>query len=260
MRRIIAAIMVLVSILTLSGCKEVPGFMPSYWDGLTKRGAKEYIQNALQEKYGEEFVVRQISKRSGYSYTDLLADCSPVSDKGLVFQIEANHFSEKRKMSDTYIQSIVGRVMRNKAEEVLSKYLRNFAVEVYVYGLASSYDPKILSPDKATIENFANALPKDNLSVIWIAFDESDFGNDYDETKKYIEEIVENFGLLNCGINCYFVSSDIVQQCKKKVITNHVGYDYQIIADMEITLSSQRPIYRFLYTGSNHDLDLDIIS
>lgn len=58
MKRIIAAIMVLVSVLTLSGCKEVPGFMPTYWDGLTKRGAREFIQKALQEKYGEEFVVR----------------------------------------------------------------------------------------------------------------------------------------------------------------------------------------------------------
>lgn len=251
--------MVLVSVFTLSGCREVPSFMPSYWDGLTKQGAKEYIQNALQEKYGEEFDVKRTSKRSGYSYTELLADCSPVSDESLVFQIEANHFSENRNMTDTYIQSIVGREIRNKTEDVLSKYFKNFAVEVYVYGLASSYDPKILSPDKATIENFTNVLPQDNLSVIWIAFDESDIGKDYDETKKYIEEIVKNFGLLNCGINCYFVSSDIVQQCKKKVITNHVEYDYQIIADMEITLSSQRPVYRYDYKGNIRELALDKI-
>lgn len=55
MKRIIAAIMVLVSVLTLSGCKGGT----NYWDGLTKQGAKEYIQNALQEKYGEEFIVKK---------------------------------------------------------------------------------------------------------------------------------------------------------------------------------------------------------
>ncbi|MBD5130359.1 MAG: hypothetical protein HDT43_10645 [Ruminococcaceae bacterium] len=260
MKRIIAAIMILVLAVTLSGCKEVPSFMPSYWDGLTKAGARAYIQNALRDKYGEEFVVKELAKRSGYYFTDLLADCSPSSDESLVFQVECWNFkNHDRELIDTYIQSIVGREMRNKAENVLSKYCENFAVEVYVYGLASDYDSKIQSADMATIENFTNALPDDNLSVVWIAFDENEIGDKYDETIKYIEEIVKDFGLSNCYIDCYFVSLDIVNQCNEKIMSCHSGYNYQITADMDTTLSSQRPIYRYVYTGGDCDLALNKI-
>lgn len=261
MKRIIAAIMVLVLAVTLSGCKEVPSFMPSFWDGLTKTGAREYIQGTLQEKYGEEFVVRKMYLKGGTWDTsaDLFADCSPKFDENIVFAIQSLAIGNERVMRDTYIQSIVSIEMREVAENVLSKNFENYAVEVYVYGLASDYDSKIQSVDIATIDNFTNALPEDNLSVVWIAFDENEFDDDFDKVTKYVEEIVKDFGLSNCYIDCYFVSLDIVNQCNEKIMSCHSEYNYQITADMDITLSSQRPIYRYVFTGKNNDLALDKI-
>lgn len=72
--------------------------MPSYWDGLTKQGAREYIQDTLQEKYGEEFVVVSIGIRSGQYYRELVGTYSPKSDDSIAFEFEINHFSEERKM------------------------------------------------------------------------------------------------------------------------------------------------------------------
>lgn len=146
--------------------------------------------------------------------------------------------------------------MRTKAENVLEDNFENYAVEVYVYGLASAYDSKILSADLATIENFTNALPDDNLSIVWIAFDENEIGDKYDETIKYIEEIVKDFDLSNSVIECYFVSQNIVKQCKDKITTNHADYSYQTISDMDIVLSSQRPIYKYYYEGNGFGLML----
>lgn len=254
MKRIIAAILVLAVALTMTGCV--------YWDGLSKSGARKFVEKTLEEKYGEEFVVKDMTYTGAnyYNSSDLLTKCSPKSDEDIVFEVEVDVIGKgeqrKRCMYDTYIQSIVGKEMRSIIESVLSKYYNNFAAEVYVYGLASAYDSHILSSEKATIDNFTNALPDENLSIIWIAFDENEFCDNFDELGKYIEEFVIDFGLTNCYINCYFVSSDIVNQCKEKINSCHFDYDYRISADMDVTLSSQRPIYRYSYKGSNNDLAL----
>ena len=252
MKRVIAAIMILVMALSMSGCKI------SYWDGLSKSEAKELVLNMLEEKYGEEFVVKQMYLKAGSwdTASDLMADCSPKSDENIVFSTQTLAIGKERVLYDTYIQSIVGGEMRSIIESVLSKYYKNFAAEVYVYGLASAYDSHIFSSKEASIENFTNALPDDNLSIIWIVFDENEFCDDFDKLGKYIEEFARDFGLSNCYIDCYFVSSDIVNQCKDKINSRHFDYDYRISVDMDITLSSQRPSYMFSYDGSKRDLQL----
>lgn len=160
-----------------------------------------------------------------------------------------------------YIQSIVREEMRNKIDNVLFKYCNNYAAEVYVYGITPRYDSGIRSAREATIKNFTEALPNDNLSIVWIAFDKDEIGDDYERVEEYLAEFVEDFALTFCGIHCYFVSSDIVSQGQEKIITNHSEYNYDVLNDMEILLSGQHPHYHYSYYGNENSLVLrDIYS
>ncbi len=263
MKRVIASIMIAVFVtVSFSGCK-LRNSLTEYWDGMTKRETMEYVQDALQEKYSEEFKVKKLAYRSGSSWDTnptLLAYCSPLSDENIVFQIEVDVFGEdekrKRYMDDTYIQSIVGREMRIKAEQVLSQYVENFAVEIYVRGTSSTYDSKILSSNEATIENFTNALPEDNLSTIWFVFDINEFDSDYDRTAAYVEEIVDEYYLTNGCIICCFVSFDIVNECKEKIASNHIEYSYELLDDMQTTLSGRTPYFRYYFKGCDSHIDV----
>lgn len=262
MKRIIASIMVLLAVMTLPGCKII-NYFTEYWDGMTKSETSEYIQDELQRKYGEEFKVKKLALRGGSSWDAnpiLLAYCSPLSDENIVFKIEVDVFGQdekrRRSMYDTYIQSIVRREMVIKAEQILSKYVDNFAVEIYVRGTSSTYDSKILSVNEATIKNFTNALPEDNLSTIWFVFDINEFNSDYDRTAAYVKEIVDEYYLTNGCIICCFVSSDIVKECKEKIASNHIEYSYELLGDMQTTLSGRTPYFRYYFKGCDDYIDV----
>lgn len=250
MKKIIAAILVLVFALAMSGCVKI-----TYWDGLTKSEARELVENALEEKYGEEFVVKKMYVEAGSwdTASDLRAYCSPKYNEKIVFSTQTLVIGKERPMIDTYIQSIVGKKMRNLIENSLSKHFKNFVAEVEVF--ENGLESKIQSSAEATIENYTNAFP-DNRSCVWIAFDKKEFGNNFDNLNEYIEDFVKDFGLTNCYIDCYFVSPDIINQCREKISSCHYDVGYRITADMEGTLSNQRPTYMYSYYGINRDLQL----
>ncbi len=93
MKKIIAAILVLVFALAMSGCVKI-----TYWDGLTKSEARELVENALEEKYGEEFVVKKMYKTGAtyYSSEDLWAECSPKSDSDILFTVQIWNVNDSR--------------------------------------------------------------------------------------------------------------------------------------------------------------------
>lgn len=241
----------------MSGCVKI-----TYWDGLSESEAREFVEKTLEDKYGEEFVVKDMTYTGAnyYNSSDLLTKCSPKSDEDIVFEVEVDIIGKgeqkKRSMYDTYIQSIVGREMRIKAEQILSKYVKNFAVEVYVRGLPSAYDSKIRSANEATIENFTNAIPEENLSTIWFVLDINEFASDYDRTAAYVEEIVDEYSLTNGCIICYFVSSDIVEECKKKIAEKHTDYDYDLLWDMTVTLNDKKPYFRYYFKANDNQIDV----
>ena len=199
MKKIAAVALMLVMVFTLTGC-ELSKFMPSYWDGMTKNQTIKYVCDELEEKYGEEFTVIKIGKTG---LGDLWACCSPKADESLVFEVNVDAYgTHSREMLDVYIQTIVAREMRDKIDNVLSRHCNNYAAEVYVSGLARGYDSGIRLTSEATIENFTEALPNDNLSIVWIAFDKDEIGDDYDIVKVYLEEFVKEFFFQTAGFNC----------------------------------------------------------
>lgn len=256
-KKIISVVLASVLLsLTLSGCADFVKSMFSYWEGMSKSEVRELIEGELEKKYGEEFAVLNTYKRGGDGFTYLMADCSPKSSSDVVFEIEAFEVGGGYIMNDTYIQSIVGREMRTKAEQILSIYVNNFAVEVYVYGLPSSYDSGIRSANDATIENFTNKIPENNLSTIWFVFDKNEFNSDFDITASYVEEIVDEYSLTNGCIICCFASAETVEECKIKISSNHADYDYDIVSDMQTTLGTKDPYFRYYFKAYESEIDV----
>ena len=213
MKRFFAAVMVLLSVVTLSGCNVLPSLKLTFWDGLTRAEAREYVQSALQEKYGEEFDVLKMYLKGGSWNTsaDLLADCSPKSDENIVFEIQVLAIGESRVLRDTYIQSIVRQEMKNDTEAVLSKYFEEFAVEIDVSGLHDEFDSGIRSAKDATVKNYSEALPDTNQTSIWIALNKDNIV--FQEKINYIvEEITLNFYLTHALIHFYYVTDDIMKK------------------------------------------------
>lgn len=246
--------MVFVSLMTLSGCKEVPSFMPSYWDGLTKREAQEYIQNALQEKYGEEFVVKSMGIRSGQYYRELVADCSPKSDKDIVFRIEANHFSENRTLRDEYIRNVVRKQMKKNIDDILTRYYDIYAVEVNVLGLDPFYDSGIYLSNEKIIKAFSESFVRNdsedsNKTNVWIVIKKSE-QVDIDKLKNALQEMTFEFYSLNVYIDCFFGDQEIINICNEKansLTTSH----FEV---MDITYDSDFRRERFVYHDNENGI------
>lgn len=253
MKKIIAAILVLVFALAMSGCV--------YWDGLSKSEAREFVEKTLEEKYGEEFVVLSIGIRSGQYYKELVAECSPESDKDIVFRIEANHFSENRTLSDEYIRNIVRKQLKNNIESTLEKYYGEYAVEVNVLGLEPFYDSGINSSKGSVVEQFSDSFKKNgdeelNKTNVWIVIDENEQDEIY-KLKQALQEMTLYFYSLNIYIDCFFGDQETIKICKEKansVTTNH----FEV---MNITYDSNFRRERFIYNNkelvylaSNNDI------
>ncbi|MBD5130360.1 MAG: hypothetical protein HDT43_10650 [Ruminococcaceae bacterium] len=251
MKRIIAAIMVLVLAVPLSGCKEVPSFMPSYWDGLTKSGAREYIQNTLREKYGEEFEVISMGIRSGQYYRELVADCSPKSDENIVFQIEVNHFGESRTVKDDYIRNIVRKLIKRNIDDILSKYYETFAVEVNVMGLDPFYDLGIQSADEVSVKTFSESFSDDekNEVAVWIILDKEEIENQ-EIINKALRETSKEYFSLNVYIDCFYANQediDVGNETAQSINTNRWRF-------LSNALSGNFPKIGFVYHSDGSGL------
>ena len=262
MKKIAAAALILTLLFTLTGCSTVSEIfsyslkgaetiskMFTYWKGMSKSEVKNYICEKLEEKYGEEFTVIETYKTGS---GELVADCSPKADGDIVFDVKVYAYSETwREVYDNYIETIVSREMRYVIEDGLSKHCKNFSAEVWSKSVHHS-DSGIRSASEATFNNYAKALPEEGW-LIWIGFDKDEFGGDYGKSEEYLLEFIEEFQQIHhCVIDCYFVSSDIIEECQDHV-KNHTDIDLNII------LSSHRPSYAYCYYGSSNNLVLQKI-
>lgn len=240
MKKIFAGILVLVFALTMSGCV--------YWDGLSKSEAREFVEKTLEEKYGEEFVVKQMYLKAGSwdTASDLMADCSPKSDENIVFSTQTLAIGKERVMRDTYIQSIVRQEIRNNVEPVLEKYYDRYAFEVQVKGLYDEYESGIRSAKEATIKNYSEALPNTNRTHIWIVLNEDEIYSQ-DNLSKIAEELTKNFSLTYAFIDFYYATEEVINKCSAEInsSSNRLG--------VYVIVSGKFPYDSFIYDGNDID-------
>lgn len=240
MKKVIAAIISLLFLLTLSGC----GFKISYWGGMTRNQCEKYVTEQLKEKYNEEFtVVKFIKTGSG----ELKGVCAPERDERLLFDIELDKgYKGELEIDDAYIQGIVRMEMLDDINAVLSKHFKNYAVDVWILGLLDCYDSGITDASKASIQSYTEAAEK-NAVHLWMVLDENEVEKNHEKIKPILYECAVNFHKSSIIWDCHFVNEETMQECKRRIseIGGEVGTNLYVLLDQN------RPVYQYYYSSVN---------
>lgn len=252
MKKVIAAIISLLFLLTLSGC----GFKISYWGGMTRNQCEKYVTEQLKEKYNEEFTVVKFFK-SGTG--KLEGVCAPKRDESLLFDIELDKgYKDELEIDDAYIQGIVRMEMLDNMNVVLSKHFDNYACEIWIQGLLPCYDSGITDASEASIKTYTETI-SDEIFDMWIVFNEDEIKGKYERIEPVLREASENFYKSKISINCYILNGDILNRFKSQISNNHIEFGYDILDGTLVVLSTIRPRYEYFYSFENKITFLGIV-
>lgn len=235
----------LFAVTSLTGC--------AYWEGYSKNQCVQLVEDALEEKYGEDFVVDTLHTGSGGWYGvagPLVATCYSKNDDTLFFEAEYNKFGDVGELKDEYIHEIVAKQIKSVMRSVLVKYYDKFAVEIELYGLVKSRDPEITDSANATIENFSKALNKEDKDMHcngWIVLDESQLEKySQEEIETIINEIGNDLHLMSIGIDFCYVNDELLEE--SIAITKDETNDSR---DIEKIIELDHKAFRYFYSGQD---------
>ena len=111
-RRVLRAISLLAAVFVLSGC-------------VNQKEEERNLAKALEEEYGEEFVVVDsiVTSANWLNAGPLEAVCYPKANRNLTFQAA---YSDGQIYYDEYVQAIVREEAYAEMEEILSQYYKDF--------------------------------------------------------------------------------------------------------------------------------------
>ncbi|MDE7251318.1 MAG: hypothetical protein K2O32_00025 [Acetatifactor sp.] len=137
-------------------------------------------QKELQEKYGEEFIIRDVYSRSPAT---LCVHCSPASNEEIVFRAEI--FRDGRGVEfDEYIEGIVARKIEKEIEDELKKYYNSVFVQVY---LTSEMVQHSGEPDRE-VDGIKDITPEEYVKRFDPLMCRVDIGIDAKEGNEHLEE------------------------------------------------------------------------
>lgn|GEM_PF-4979988 len=237
----------LFAMTALSGC--------AYWEGYSKSQCKQLVADALEEKYGEEFVVVDVGTKSAGAYYSsglLTATCHSKDDNTLYFEAEYFEYGKgSYELDDLYIQSIVRKQIKDIIDPVLAEHFDDFATEVYIYGLAPDYDAGIRNPDEVTIKSFSQAINqngKKNASIMWILIEDSQTQSQ-DKMLEILSGFTKELYEMKTVIEVHYVPRDVLIECK-----NFINDNIHDPNDIQKYIRNKYLIQEYYYVGSTQTL------
>lgn len=215
----------LFAMTSLSGCSII-----------AKRNEKALIENALQERYGEEFVcMRTWNNAAGGYYDDSFYGlCHPKDDESLLFEILLNGDGSIR--GDDYGSTIISRRFANIFDEQIGTKLGKHYTYCYNYGdLNDDVTGQMIANDDFTFEYYFNALSKtytaDNILGLYftICIDVSEQPSiTYEEEYNLIVSALEHIYTigkyydmdLQLLVDLFFVTDGTYSKCINYINTN----------------------------------------
>ena len=207
----------LFAMTALSGCSII-----------AKQNEKSLIEDALQKRYGEEFVCMRTwnNDADGYYSHSFYGLCHPKDDDGLLFEVLSG--SDGTLLIDEYASTLASRIFRDEFDERIGDSLGTH----YTY-CRNYYDPngdavaKRIKNGNFTLEYFMNdyinTFKSNKLSLYYsICMDitktaDISYENEYDviiDTIKHIHRMGQQLGMdLQISIKFYFVPTEIYQNC-----------------------------------------------
>lgn len=190
--------MILLPLIALFGCEPQEN---KYEDAANR------IEEALQQKYGEEFVVEKIGGGFGTVNTNTIKSmASPKSDPSIKFQVEIT--KDLEKVYDKYLNEIVAQSNVKPIEKMARKFWSDAKVTITndtVWTYPTHVDRNM------TYEEFLKLYPS-NWQLITVMLDGSKYLND--ENRINVEEELSN----------YLEFSDLL--IRGKFLKSYVSIDY----------------------------------
>ncbi len=205
-KKILSAITALTLILSMhSGC----GMFTNY---------KAIAEQALEDKYGEEFICYSTWDEGDFYYAKL----SPAYDDGMKFYAGID-LKDKEAYYDTYTEAIVEKQIADIVYEQMADVWTDFCVHVTINGQGID----IYNKDDITIASYYNMIDY-NMGYeinIDIAVNKSTFINENPtcEYEKYLN-ISEVIGVDDIYISVYFLDSVAYQEYKNWFYSTHNIY------------------------------------
>lgn len=235
-RKLLSLLAALAIPLLLCGCVNV-------------RAAEKKLAKALEEKYGEEFVVVDSIVTGGHPIYagPLRAVCYPKSNKNLLFKADYS-ISNQCLYEDEYIEAIVREEAYAEMEETLSRYYTDFFLDVNVlqpsidYGEREKY-PRFTNASDVSITSFEKKYGEKMFLSFNMVFNMEEIES-YDEVSKIFEHYSEKFTNGRVNFFCYYSSSYVISECKK--IKNEKKYKCKSFnLSTEMNTRKQYPKYRY---------------
>ena len=217
-KRIRALGMLLAMCLLLSGCGSWKNYV--YTDESLMREAAE----ALEDKYGEEFVIHDVWDKN---QTMFYATCSPESNMDVVFQAEV--YKDGRGLySEEYLQGLITLQIRERFETKLAEV---FGEDCFViasfYGailsteeLAEALGEETVTTDylkNLTVEEYYELAKEPPRLGIRIIINKEELGFSEEQTLEEwdcLQKIIVGEPILDVGLRCHFLNENKLNESK----------------------------------------------
>ena len=225
----IISVSLLLSLL-LTGCG---GSAKNYLH--TDAGLKNEAEKALEEKYGEEFVIHEVWTKN---QTIFYATCSPEDNDEIDFRAEI--YKDGRGVHvDSYIQGIVANQINNNLSEDFQTIFDNCYTRAEIYNY---YDtPTYENPEDVTIEDYLS-----QIDIEFIGYDvyicetkptEESIQREYDIFNNDIQEKIKEGIIPNVVIDLYFVDEKMLIMSKEYYKNYEIsGSDFEDALEMYPTM------------------------
>lgn len=212
-QKLLALISALAIPLMLSGC-------------VNKKVEEKKLAKALEERYGEEFVVVDSIVTGGNWLTagPLSAVCYPKSDRDLLFKADYS-IANQYIYDDGYIQAIVREEAYTEMEEILSGYYTDFYLDVRVskpmikYAEREEY-PRFINISDVSIASYEEKYGEKMILSFRIAFNIDEI-TEYEEVDKIFKQYSKKFTNGRVNFFCYYMDSNAINECQKLEETDY---------------------------------------
>ena len=204
-RRVLRAISLLAAVFVLSGC-------------VNQKEEERNLAKALEEEYGEEFVVVDsiVTSANWLNAGPLEAVCYPKANRNLTFQAA---YSDGQIYYDEYVQAIVREEAYAEMEEILSQYYKDFFLAADVLSPNIGYSerenyPRFTNISDVSIASYEEKYGDKMILSFEIIFNVNEIES-YEEVCDIFRRFSERFTDWKVNYYCYYMDIEAINECKK---------------------------------------------
>ena len=205
-RCVLRAVLLLAAVFVLSGC-------------VNQKEEERNLAKALEEEYGEEFVVVDsiVTSANWLNAGPLEAVCYPKANRNLTFQAA---YSDGQIYYDEYVQAVVREEAYAEMEEILSQYYKDFFLAADVLSPNIGYSerenyPRFTNISDVSIASYVKKYENKMRLAFYIIFDKTEVKK-YDEVREVFEKYSDKFDNAKVNFWCYYSDNNTISELRSE--------------------------------------------